>query len=182
MIAFQEAMRRVITGDDAKGKSVIILDGGPSSSFGDFNVGGLFEIWEDAASGTLDPNQRDDLGNKRPVLSPRPGNVQVRWFVVTPLPTGFPKEQADRGVRTLFAAFDGDRHVIDQTRHPAMHETPTLDIFCLLQGDVSLILEGAETRLKPGQVVIQRGTNHAWEAHGGPALLLSVMIDRPLTG
>jgi hypothetical protein len=31
-------------------------------------------------------------------------------------------------------------------------------------------------------VVIQRGTNHAWEAHGGPALFLAVLIDRPLAG
>jgi hypothetical protein len=31
-------------------------------------------------------------------------------------------------------------------------------------------------------VVIQRATNHAWEAHGGPALLLAVLIDRPIAG
>jgi naringenin degradation protein FdeH len=43
-----------------------------------------------------------------------------------------------------------------------------------------LILEEGETRLKPGQVVIQRGTNHAWQAHGGPALFLAVLIDREL--
>ncbi|HTQ42832.1 MAG TPA: hypothetical protein VMI75_08720 [Polyangiaceae bacterium] len=79
-----------------------------------------------------------------------------------------------------FAAAGGEHHIIDQTRHPGMHETQTLDVICLLQGDVSLILEGTETRLKPGQVVIQRGTNHAWEAHGGPALFLAVLIDRPL--
>jgi hypothetical protein len=30
--------------------------------------------------------------------------------------------------------------------------------------------------------VIQRGTNYAWTAHGGPALLLAVLIDRPLKG
>jgi len=29
-------------------------------------------------------------------------------------------------------------------------------------------------------VVIQRGTNHAWVAHGGPAMFLAVLIDRPL--
>jgi len=28
--------------------------------------------------------------------------------------------------------------------------------------------------------VIQRGTHHAWTAHGGPALFLAVLIDRPL--
>jgi hypothetical protein len=180
MSAFQEAMRRVITGDDAQGKSVVIIDGGPSSTIGDPNLGGLFEIWEDAASGPLEPRDHKDLGTKRPVLGPRSGNVQVRWFVVTPPPEGVPKAQLDAAVRARFADFDGAHHIIDQTRHPAMHETHSIDVICLLQGDVSLILEGSETRIKPGQVVIQRGTNHAWQAHGGPALLLAVLIDRPL--
>ena len=83
-------------------------------------------------------------------------------------------------MRERFADFDGAHHIIDQTRHPAMHETHSMDVICLIQGDATLILEGAETRLKPGQVVIQRGTNHAWQAHGGPALFLAVLIDRPL--
>jgi hypothetical protein len=180
MSGFSEAMRRVITGNDADGKSVIILDGGPSSQIGAPDLGGLFEIWEDAASGPLDPTIHDDLGTTRPVLGPRPGNVQVRWFVVTPLPEGVAKADLDAGTRARFAQFDGARHIVDQTRHPAMHTTHSIDVICLLQGDVTLILDGAQTRIKPGQVVIQRGTNHAWEAHGGPALLLAVLIDRPL--
>jgi hypothetical protein len=175
-----QALRRVITGDDAQGRSVVILDGGPSSQIGDLNLGGLFEIWEDAASGPLDPRRHDDLGATRPVLGPRPGNVQVRWFMVQPLPEGVPKPQLDAAMRARFADFDGSHHIVDQTRHPGMHETASLDVICLLQGDASLILEGAETRLKPGQVVIQRSTNHAWQAHGGPALFLAVLIDRPL--
>lgn len=177
---FQEAMRRVITGDDANGKSVVLLDGGPSSTFGAPNLGGLFEIWEDAASGPLDPRDATDLGAKKPVLGPRKGNVQVRWFVVSPPPPGVPRDVLNRTARERFAEMGGAHHIQDQTRHPAMHETQTLDVICLLQGDVSLILEEGETRLKPGQVVIQRGTNHAWLAHGGPALLLAVLIDRPL--
>jgi hypothetical protein len=31
---FQDAMRRVITGDNAQGQSIIIIDGGPSSEKG----------------------------------------------------------------------------------------------------------------------------------------------------
>ena len=116
------------------------------------------------------------------MLGPRPGNVQVRWFVVSPLPEDVPKAELDASTRARFANFGGEHHIIDQTLHPAMHETHSIDIICLLQGDVSLILEGARTRVKPGQVVIQRGTNHAWEAHGGPALLLAVLIDRSLAG
>jgi len=177
---FAEAMRRIITGDDADGRSVIILDGGPSATFGEPNLGGLFEIWEDSASGPLDPKDRRDLGNPKAILGPRPGNVQVRWFVIAPAPDGVPKETMDKLTRERFAEMGGAHHIIDQTRHSAMHETHTIDVICLLQGDVSLILEGAETRIKPGQVVIQRGANHAWQAHGGPALLLAVLIDRPL--
>ncbi|KAB7649045.1 cupin domain-containing protein [Polymorphobacter fuscus] len=173
-------MRRIVTGDNAAGQSVIIIDGGPSAFAGDPDLGGLFEIWEDSASGPLDPNDHRDLGTTTAVLGPRPGNVQVRWFVVSPLPEGVPKPQLDAVVRDVFAGFDGDRHIIDQSRHPAMHETHSIDVICLLQGDVSLVLEGGETRVKPGQVVIQRGTNHAWVAHGGPALLLAVLIDRPV--
>ncbi len=180
MSAFADAMRRIVTGDDAEGRSVIILDGGPSASAGAPDVGGLFEIWEDLAGGPLDPRDHEDRGNARAVLGPRPGHVQVRWFVVAPEPEGVPREALDAAARAAFATVDGERHIIDQTRHPAMHETHSLDIICLLQGDASLILEGAETRIRPGQVVIQRGTNHAWAAHGGPALFLAVLIDRPL--
>jgi hypothetical protein len=180
MSNLRTALRRVITGDDADGQSVIILDGPPSSEIGSVDAGGLFEIWEDAASGALDPAVHDDLGAKRPVLGPRSGNVQVRWFVVTPTPEGVPKADLDAAMRARFADFGGAHHIVDQSRHPAMHETHSIDVICLLQGSVSLILDGAETRIKPGQVVIQRGTNHAWQAHGGPALLLAVLIDRPL--
>lgn len=182
MASLEEALRRVITGDDVDGRSVIILDGPPSSTIGDLVRGGLFEIWEDAASGPLDPRAREDLGAKRPVLGPRKGNVQVRWFCVTPTPPGVAKADLDAGARSRFAEMGGADHIIDQTRHQAMHTTHTIDVICLLQGEATLILDGAETRLKPGQVVIQRGTNHAWEAHGGPALLLAVLIDRELVG
>jgi len=180
MSDFREAMRRVITGDDAGGRSVVIIDGGPSSEIGAPDLGGLFEIWEDAATGALDPRDHTDRGTTRPVLGPRKGNVQVRWFVINPLPDGVPKAALDAATRERFAQFDGAHHIIDQSRHPAMHETHSIDVICLLRGEASLILEGGETRLTQGQVVIQRGTNHAWQAHGGPALFLAVLIDRDL--
>jgi hypothetical protein len=37
-------MRRVITGDNDEGQSVIIIDGGPSSEIGSPDLGGLYEI------------------------------------------------------------------------------------------------------------------------------------------
>ena len=157
MADFKDAVRRIITGDNDAGESVIIIDGGPSVFAGDPNLGGLFEIWEDAASGPLNPRDHTDLGTTRAVLGPRPGNVQVRWFVVSPLPEGVPKAEMDATTRAVFASFGGERHIIDQSRASAMHETHSIDVICLLQGDASLILEGAETRIKPGQVVVDLG-------------------------
>jgi hypothetical protein len=180
MSDFRHAMRRVVTGDNNTGQSVIIIDGGPSSSIGIPELDGLFEIWEDAASGTLEPGVHEDLGGKRPILGPRKGNFQVRWFVISPPPEGMPKTELDAATRDRFAELGAAHHMVDQARHSAMHKTHSIDVICLLQGEVSLILDGSETRLRPGNVVIQRGTSHAWQAHGGPALLMGVLIDREL--
>jgi hypothetical protein len=178
---FEEALRRVITGDDASGNSVVIIDGPPADAAVVQGRGGLMEIWTDSVVAVLDPRQATDSGKGQVVLSPPHQSVKVRWFVIEPVPPGTPKEALDAATRAAFAGFGAEHHIIDQSRHSAMHETHTLDVICLLKGEVSLILEGAETRIRPGQVVIQRGTNHAWVAHGGPALLLAVLIDRPLT-
>lgn len=174
------ALRRIITGDDASGHSCVILDGPPSAVNGDPALGGLFEIWQDALAGGLNPRDHADRGPARSVLSPDAGHVKVRWFVIHPAPLDVPREALNAAARARFASFDAEDHLTDQSRHPAMHRTETLDVICLLQGDVSLILDDTEHRMKPGQVVIQRGTSHGWQAHGGPALLLAVLIDRPL--
>lgn len=182
MADFETIMRRIITGDDADGQSLVIIDGPPSAASGDPNVGGLFDIWHDAASGPLDPKAHADLGPERCVLSPATGNVKVRWFVIPPRPPGIPAEALNAAARERFAAFDAEDHLTDQSKHPAMHRTESIDVICLLQGEVDLILDTSRTRVKPGQIVIQRGTSHGWEAIGGPALLLAVLIDRPLAG
>ena len=62
MSKFQEAMRRVITGDNAQGQSIVIVDGGPSSKKANPDLGEMFEIWEDAAFGPLTPKTNEDRG------------------------------------------------------------------------------------------------------------------------
>jgi hypothetical protein len=65
MSKFQDTMRRLITGDNAQGQSVVIIDGGPSSQKGNPDLGEMFEIWEDAAFGVLTPSANEDLGATR---------------------------------------------------------------------------------------------------------------------
>ena len=67
---------------------------------------------------------------------------------------------------------------VDTSRRPSMHKTKTIDYIILLKGDVTLLLDEDEVRLKPFNVVVQRGTNHAWVNNGSePALLIAVLID-----
>ena len=77
-----------------------------------------------------------------------------------------------------FEKIGAAHHRVDTTKHPAMHKTETIDYIILLKGDVTLILDEEEIDLKPFDVVVQRGTNHAWVNNGSePALLIAVLID-----
>jgi uncharacterized cupin superfamily protein len=44
-----------------------------------------------------------------------------------------------------------------------MHRTRTLDYAVVIEGEIVLVLEDSEVTLKKSDVVVQRGTNHAWE-------------------
>jgi hypothetical protein len=71
------------------------------------------------------------------------------------------------------------RAVPHMSKGPAMHLTSTLDVIVLINGSVRLVLDDDETVLRAGDVVIQRGTNHAWICDGPePALLVAVLIDK----
>jgi mannose-6-phosphate isomerase-like protein (cupin superfamily) len=48
-------------------------------------------------------------------------------------------------------------------RRTVMHRTRTLDYVVVIEGELTLILDDSEVTLKPGDVVVQRGTDHAWE-------------------
>ena len=62
--------------------------------------------------------------------------------------------------------------------HPMMHKTDTLDYIIILSGELYLILEEDETLLKPGDIVIQRGTNHAWSNRSDkPCIQLAILLD-----
>ncbi|WP_367652768.1 cupin domain-containing protein [Erwinia wuhanensis] len=43
-----------------------------------------------------------------------------------------------------------------------MHRSEAVDYCVIVHGEVYLVLDDSEVLLRPGSVVVQRGTNHAW--------------------
>ena len=59
-----------------------------------------------------------------------------------------------------------------------MHQTNTLDYIVILSGEIYLIVDEEETLLQAGDIVVQRGTNHAWSNRSDlPCIQLAVLLD-----
>jgi mannose-6-phosphate isomerase-like protein (cupin superfamily) len=172
-------MRRIITGHNQAGKSVITIDSPPARSIGE-DVGGLFEIWNTDGL-PVDTKDNLDRADSEIILSPPANGTKFRYFQINPTPEGVSWEALQDLAAEAFERIGAAHHRVDTSRHPAMHKTETIDYIVLLKGDVSLLLDEEEVRLEPFDTVVQRGTNHAWVNHGDePALLIAVLIDAEL--
>lgn len=58
--------------------------------------------------------------------------------------------------------------------HPYMQKTRSLDICVVLEGEVTLVLDTQEVSLAAGDIVVQRGTNHAWSNRSDRPAIVSV--------
>jgi mannose-6-phosphate isomerase-like protein (cupin superfamily) len=172
-------MRRIVTGHNEDGRSIITIDGPPARSIGE-DVGGLFELWNTDGN-IIDTKDNLDRADQDIILSPPTGGTKFRYFQINPTPEGIPMEIMQEIAADAFEKIGAGHHRVDTSKHPAMHKTETIDYIILLKGDVTLILDEDEVTLKPHDVVVQRGTNHAWVNNGDePALLIAVLIDSDL--
>ena len=172
-------MRRIVTGHNDNGKSIVTLDGPPARSIGE-NVGGLFELWNTDGNAIITTDVIDRADDEI-ILSPPSGGTKFRYFQINPLPEGVPEDMLQEIAADAFEKVGAAHHRVDTSKHPAMHKTETVDYIILLKGDVTLILDEEEVDIKPFDVVVQRGTNHAWVNNGTePALLIAVLIDNDI--
>ena len=168
------APRRIVTGHDSSGRSVVAFDDrGPNRN------AALIELWltDRTPADNVDPA---DAATAASTLEPPPGGTRFRFFTVAPEPRpgSFDADARAAAVRERFAAMDAERCLVDTARHPAMHKTRTVDYILLLSGRVTLLLDDGEVELEPFDAVVQRGTNHAWVNLGDePALLAAVLVD-----
>ena len=78
-------------------------------------------------------------------------------------------EADDANMEGLMDAFDPDR--------PGMHITDSIDYVYIISGEVGLELDEGEVTVKAGDIVVQRGTWHAWRNHTEvPCVVAAVLI------
>lgn len=168
-------LRRIVT-DDRNGRSRVLVDGAPAKLVA-IDETGLAEIWQ-AALGNELLADKDVLADQDLKLEPPADALKVRWFTVAPESPGADRAAMEQAAAGAFAAVGAAHARVDTRRHPMMHKTDTLDVIVCVKGSVDLLLDDGEAKsLMPGDVVIQRATNHAWVNHGTEtALLVAILV------
>ena len=164
-------LRRVITGRRADGRSYVAADVEPRA------LGTFHEMWA-TDSAPAGYGSEDEVAERRVKLEPPERGTIFRFFRVDPEDPAVDAEALERRAANAFGSI-GAAHCRPSTeRHAYMHETRTVDYIIVLEGRVTLLLDDDEVDLEPHDVVIQRGTNHAWINRGTePALLAAILID-----
>jgi hypothetical protein len=170
-------MRRVVTGHNAAGRSVFIVDAAaphvyrrsPGSAV-------VTELWETRTA------PADNSGNAKvtdhPFRLAPPKNGTVFRVIEYP-----PDRQRLAALeRERASADDGSSHgaAFDRgsPRHPGFHKTNSVDYAIVLSGEIYALMDEGEVLLKTGDVLVQRGTNHAWSNRADESAYVAfVLID-----
>ena len=155
-------IRRVVTGHDTRHVAKVIMEGAATN-------------WKSSSPGTVSTLIWSTDAS--------PADIAV----------GEPIE--DRGARALGTAppARGTRFaVIDfpPGNSGRMHRTETIDYVIVISGEIDMDMDDSTVQLKAGDVMVQRGTNHAWVNRSDkPARVAFVLIDaeplgigHPITG
>ncbi|MFL6807025.1 MAG: cupin domain-containing protein [Xanthobacteraceae bacterium] len=128
---------------------------------------------------------------------PSPGTVSTMIWCTDEIPADITvgEQVEDLGARILGTAppANGTRFaVIDfpPGNQPRMHRTETIDYVIVLEGEIEMDMDEQTVKLKAGDVMVQRGTNHAWANRSNArARVAFVLIDakplgigHPITG
>jgi len=170
-------IRRVITANNSSGKSYFKEDGeSPSIKQVPERPGyRVTNIWRTTESPAM-VNAPDSITNHQGVLPPQYGSV-LRVIDYPPEPKD-PLEVKRLQDATFASLYPDAGHDLHPGDHPGMHITQTVDYAIVLAGEITAILETEETVLRAGDILIQRGTNHAWANRSDyPARIAFILID-----
>ena len=176
----QGRIRRVVTGHDENGKSIVVSDGfAPAVRTTPTRPGHYStEIWRTAGAPAPVGNEPDPTTGPRQLKPPRHGTV-IRVSEMPPDSQGLRNFDA-AAAKQIFENFGQPEASTfkEGGRHPLMHRTETIDYGIVLSGELTLVLDDSEVTLRAGDMVIQRGTNHAWSNRTDkPCIIAFILVD-----
>ncbi len=147
-------IRRVVTGHGANQTAKVLIDG-PAINRRTSKSGGISTlIWcTDRAPADISVGENaEDMGARMLGTAPPPNGTR---FTVNDIPPG---------------------------RIGPMHRTETIDYVIVIAGELEMQMDDSKVKLKAGDVLVQRGTNHAWINRGTqPARVAFILVDaKPL--
>lgn len=173
-------IRRIVTGHDDTGKAVVASEGPLSTSVELATVPGTFfhEVWATSDAPPIIDNGEDPTAGPLMLPPPRHG-TRIRIVDIPPDTDEFLATVATRMGEHFASMGDASASTVkEDSPHPLMHRTETIDYGVVLEGRLTLVLDDSEVELERGSVVVQRGTNHAWaNRSGAPARMLFVLVD-----
>src|ERR1700742_4744219 len=141
-------VRRVVTGHDTNNVAKVLIDGPATNHKGTEGRSTLMWITDENPADITVGEKVEDLG-ARIVGTPPPPN-DTRFCVID-----FPPGNAAH-----------------------MHRTETVDYVIVIEGEIDMDMDDSTVKLKAGDIMVQRGTNHAWvNRSNAPARLAIVLLD-----
>jgi mannose-6-phosphate isomerase-like protein (cupin superfamily) len=169
-------LRRVVTGQQADGKSVFVEDAVLAPKSVALVSGTEFhQIWGSDETVSL-PTSGDEPAWRN--FFPTTDGFRFLMWTVAPESAG-PEPGLDIGaaLAELQETLPGLMEV-NEPDNPGMHTTDTVDLDFVISGEIWLELDdGQEVRLGPGECVIQNGTRHAWHNRTSePTTILTAIV------
>ena len=163
--------RRVVTGHDASGRAVVLIDGAaPNAKLR--KATGLTStlLWVTDASPADNSGSADAADREIGVAPPGRGSI----FRVVDFPPAAEAGAIDNAAMLKEMGISAG----GPARHATMHCTRSVDYAVVISGEIDMLLDDTEVHLEPGDVLVQRGTNHGWVNRGKESCRIAfVLID-----
>ena len=171
------AIRRVVTGKDGTGQAVVVIDGTAKRVHSRKELGVTNTVlWVTDSTPASLYDQGDAADREVGVVPPTTGTI----FKIIQFDPQKDVQADDETRLQIFKrmglAPEGAPR--EKPRDPGMHRTKTVDYIVILSGEIDMLLDDSEVHLMAGDVIVQRGTNHAWLNRGNePCRVAFVLID-----
>jgi mannose-6-phosphate isomerase-like protein (cupin superfamily) len=153
-------VRRIVTGHSAEGKSQFLMDGAAPNVFGLPALPQMVitDVWvtSDAPAGNTGHEDASPAGREVVLHPPKRGTV----FRIVDFPPDTEYQKVD--MKELLGQISASDALDEKPRHFWFHKTDTVDYAMVLEGEIWAMMDEGESLMRPGDILIQRGTNHSW--------------------